>query len=198
MKGLLSHKGSSATNQRPGSRWLTTKSHDKEVAVGLTGNSSRLNLIDFEKKQEIGTMAYNECICLLTGVYYLCEIADSLIMDSLAVFSKEPWFKNGINSNFKNAQKSIRHKIKIFKQQNNQVDVIEDISDSIYEAVMDDLQKMTYGTELELAQQGIEQAKALDSLLCVKIILNLATLQYRQIVSYMHENVLCIPVGGIN
>lgn len=115
MKGLLSHKGSSATNQRPGSRWLTTKSHDKEVAVGLTGNSSRLNLIDFEKKQEIGTMAYNECICLLTGVYYLCEIADSLIMDSLAVFSKEPWFKNGINSNFKNAQKSIRHKIKNFK-----------------------------------------------------------------------------------
>ena len=159
-------------------------------------NNHRLRMRDADKILKKVKEAELLCRDRLIESYFLCEIIDNMIIEAIGEMKKEKWFKSDIKHSI-NVAKNISRRNLMYARQYSSCDKdgLLEASDRIYEMIKMDLYKMGNGCEIELAQQGVENARIMSIFICLKYMFYFQQMHVQTILDYVKENILNYDFG---
>lgn len=130
--------------------------------------------------------ALTMCSGMLGNCYLLAEVTEGMILDTLAKFKHEKWFKQEIKK-YLNTSFSDLHSI-IINNINGSLtnaDYMREVADTIYNILKQDIFKLRNAVSLELNKRKVEQADTLTDMVTIDIMYQCIKVEYDDVIQYM-------------
>lgn len=126
------------------------------------------------------------CGGMLGNCYLLAEVTEGMILDTLAKFKHEKWFKQEIkkyfNTSFSDLHSTI---ISSISGSPTSADYMREAADAIYTILKQDIFKLRNAVSLELNRRKVEQADILTDMITVDIMFKCISVEYDDVLQYM-------------
>lgn len=110
------------------------------------------------------------CGCQLLSCSLVSDVIDTMIVDAMARYSREPWYKRCIKHDFKEARCKLKTNIRTYYDTSIKYrDTAFDMSDDLYDKLRMDLRKMEIGVAMDLHRLHCMNgdATSLSTMICI-------------------------------
>lgn len=130
--------------------------------------------------------AINMCGGLLGNCYLLAEIAENLMVDAIARFKKEGWYKFELKQCFQKARTELHSIIarSIMNSPTN-ADYMREVADATYDLIKLDLFKLKNSILIEVGKGNVKYPDTCADIAIIDIILRLIGIEYDDALEYM-------------
>lgn len=157
-------------------------------SIGFQGkNMDKVSLSKWAKEmKEKENAALAMCGGLLGNCYLLAEITENLMINMMARFKKEKWYRFDIKHYFKASYKELHSSISrsIIGSPTNP-DYMREMADSMYDILKPDLFKLRNALSIELYKYNIPYTESCIDIVLIDILLRYIGMEYDDTLRYM-------------